>query len=307
MNFSKETDLTQNTEAIKLEVGLNNDFTKSAINIENNLDEKLTQEEQLSKELEENNYVKEELEKQIPGSVKILNERYGIDEFYRYPIELLLSQVSQEDEQLPYGLVIFPKNDPNQAFDVLIPALKDLYKKTRGHYAIKVAESDSKFDLGRKFINLNNKYGEKNKIGFLFLVGHGVENGGGLKLGDYDSKITRDLSQLNNNVLWKEESESSSFKKINKEYIDKDAEIVLLSCSTGATKGLAETLAISIERKVTAPTIFVQLHNLDMKISYDDKDKIHFNPVFQNDQALTGTYDHKAQVSTEEERPNDYF
>src|SRR3989338_7787196 len=96
---------------------------------------------------EEDVKIMEELEKRIPGSVKILQEKYGIKQFHRYPIEILSAQAQQENEQLPYGLVILPVSDSNGAFSDLKSSLLNLYKQLDGHYAIKVAESGSKFDL----------------------------------------------------------------------------------------------------------------------------------------------------------------
>ena len=132
----------------------------------------------------------------------------------------------------------------------------------------------------------------------MILAGHGVENGTGVSLGSYDSSISKDRNKENKNVIWGSDSESSSFKKINQEYLDKDAEIILLSCGTGKKEGVAETVAVSLQRKTTAPVIFVQLHNLKLKVSYDENNKIHFKTIFQNEEALSAVYDH--QISNQE-------
>ena len=138
-----------------------------------------------------NEEIKKELERQRPGAVKILSEEYGIRNFYRFPLEVLLAQASQEKEQIPYGLMVFPTDKNKLAFDELQPVLANLHKQLKGHYAIKIVESGSEIDLGKKFITLKNKYGEKNKISFVFLAGHGAEEGSGVILGNYDSKIPK--------------------------------------------------------------------------------------------------------------------
>ena len=234
-----------------------------------------------------------ELEKQSPGAVKILSEEYGIRNFYRFPLEVLLAQVSQEKEQIPYGLIIFPTDDNKLAFDELQPVLANLHKQLKGHHAIKIVESGSEIDLGKKFITLKNKYGEKNKISFVFLAGHGVEEGSGVILGNYDSKIPKEVNSSKRNVIWKEKVESPSFKKINQKYLDEDAEIVFLSCGTGVREGIADKFSSSFLRKTTAPVIAVILHNLNIKVSYDEEGKPHFKTIFQNEEALSSIYNNK--------------
>ena len=249
--------------------------------------------------------IMKELEEQIPGSVQLLQEKYGIKEFHRYPIEVLIAQVQQENEQLPYGLMVLPENDPNGAFSNLKPAILNLYKQLLGRYALKVAESGSKFDLARKFISLNTKYGNENKIGFLFLGGHGLDQGKGLMLGEYDTEIPRQENLKKGNAIWNEESESSSVKTISEKYLNKDAEIVFLSCSTGIKEGVAEMYSASLERKTTAPIIFVQLSNLQIKVSYDENSKPHFKTIFQNEEALSAVYDHRPPSEESAELPSD--
>ena len=140
---------------------------------------------------------------------------------------------------------------------------------------------------------------EKTQISFLFLGGHGLDNGEGIILGEYDIKIPKEINTKQHNVIWNEESEASAIKTINKKYLDKDAEIVFLSCGTGTKGGVADTFSASLERKTTAPAIFVQLHNLNIKVSYDQKNKPHFKTIFQNEEALSMVYDRKP---LEEER-----
>jgi hypothetical protein len=259
---------------------------------------------------QENSHIREELEKRIPGSVKLLQEKYGIEEFHRYPIEVLCAQVQQEEEQLPYGLMILLENDPNGAFSRLQGAILNLYRKLQGHYTLKVAESGSKLDLAKKFISLDTKYGEKNKIEFLFLGGHGLDNGEGLMLGEYDIEIPRETNPQKQNAIWNEESGALAVKKISEKYLDKDAEIIFLSCSTGTTGGIANTFSVSLDRKTTAPVIFVQLSNLDIRVSYDEKNKPHFKTIFQNEEALSAVYGQKPPAEENKESTtenSDYF
>ena len=242
---------------------------------------------------EQNIHVMEQLEQEIPGSVKFLNEKYGIEEFRRYPAALLLQQVAEEESQLPYGLIVFPKADHNDIYADFQPQLEELSTKSKNRYALKIAEVGSQIELAKQFSSLNQKYGEVNKIGYLVVGGHGTEHGEGLILGPYDGKVPKEINPNNSNVIWGKDAVSGGFRKVNQEYLDPDAEVVLLSCCTGVPGGIAESVAVAQKGMAMGPTIPVQIHSLAWNISFDEHEKIHFRPVFQGEPALTGTYNHK--------------
>ncbi len=230
--------------------------------------------------LHENLKIMSQLEKSEPGAVKKLVEDYGIMEFHRYPTELLLAQIKEENIQQPYGIVIYPRHDHNNAFDNEVPMFKKLFQDTRGHYGVKVAECESKYDLARRFISLDGKYGKENKISFIVMGGHG--SGDSLRLGQ---------DRINNsprNSVFNVESANPGFKKANQKYLDKDAEIILMSCSVGQKDGVAQKLSDSFEKKTMAPTIPVS--NLELDLRYDINGKPHFKAIYDNNEEISATF-----------------
>ncbi len=221
-----------------------------------------------------------------PGSVKKLYDDYGIMEFHRYPAEVLISQVEEENTQQPYGVIVFPRSDHNDAFDEKKYIFNKLYSETRGKYGIKIAECESKTDLARKFITLDKKYGEKNKIAFLLMGGHG--SGDGLNLGEYRTREEAEGEELSLKAIFKVESGSPGFKKANEKYLDKDAEIVLLSCSAGIVDGIADKFSSSYDKKIMAPVIPVS--KLDLDINYDVNGKPHFKAIYDQNEAISATF-----------------
>ena len=227
-----------------------------------------------------------------PGSVKKLYDDYGIMEFHRYPAEVLISQVVEEDAQQPYGVVVFPRADHNDAFDGKKYIFDKLYSETRGKYAIKIAECESKTDLARKFITLDKKYGESNKISFLLMGGHG--SGDALNLGEQRTYNETIGEKPNPKAIYNFESESPGFIKANNKYFDKDAEVVFLSCSAGITDGIADKFSSSYNKKMMAPVIPVS--KLDLDINYDANGKPHFKAVYDQNEAISANFGQEKPV-----------
>ncbi len=192
------------------------------------------------------------LESQEKESVKLLVEYYGIHEFHRYPKEMLLDQVRGHGKDVPYGVVIFPRADHNNAFDK--PQLfDDMYKVAQGRHLVRVFEAAGKRDLARSMAKLR---GMSHKIDFLILGAHGSSEGMqfGYFEGGKESLVQEDLVDLEN---------ATSIEGL----LAEDCPVVLKSCSTGAEAGFAEDLSSKIRRRVQAPKIDA---STDFHLFYDE-------------------------------------
>jgi hypothetical protein len=121
------------------------------------------------------------LEYNEPGITKYLSDKYGITAFGRYPAGMLLEQKANvANQERPYGIVLYPKDDWNGAFhqeeeifDNLRRSLKD--DPNLQSYLLRVYECGSKKDIAKALIDLDKSYGTSHKIAFAIIGGHGTK------------------------------------------------------------------------------------------------------------------------------------
>lgn len=207
------------------------------------------------------------LEKQAPGSTKKLNEDFGIHDFARYPIEVLLAQYRQDTYKgLPYGAVIFPRTDWNGAF-YNENLLKDLYLQMGGRSLLRIAECSSKFEVGKQLAQMRKRYG---KASFLILGGHGDTrsitfdekgDGGNLHLMDIVGEFR------------------GKFAKRADRYLQDDASVVLMSCSTGSDYGIAMNASDALPNlTISAPNVPTAVTKIEFAM--DKKGRINLSPIY---------------------------
>lgn len=212
------------------------------------------------------------LEAVRPGIARVLWTEYGIADFGRYPINLLVWQFDNKDNsEVPYGVMVYPQADHNGAFYQdkekflgLFVELQDL------GYGLRVFEAGSSEDLIRALITSDKRFGEKNKISFAILGGHGskesIQFGNGKKgLLNIGEIIGRGASSLGRQL-----------PKIKRMFV-KNPSIVLFSCTTGEDTGIGHELSV-FGAKVVGPkslTYVESIHakknergNLDFDVSY---------------------------------------
>ena len=185
-------------------------------------------------------YTIREIEAKEEGGAWLLNERFGIQHFGRYPHELLFEQLEHADDaEVPYGVILTPERDHNGAF------MGRIHEKAAVHDSAdnlglhtRVIEVGSLMDLARRLLALEKIYGEE-RIEFGYVEGHGEP--GSIQLGDRP----RDL--VTSEVLGQASDRCSLFFK-------QGAPLMLESCSTGARRGVASALSSKLGTEVTAPT-----------------------------------------------------
>jgi hypothetical protein len=104
----------------------------------------------------------------------------------------------------------------------------------------------------------NKRYGEKNKITYLILGAHGWERSiGDIAYFDLDGKGALRV----------------------KDFFVDNPEIILVSCSTGAEKGMAQKLSENYNATVHAPSIPTSLKNIS--VDFNEINKPHFKVEFR--------------------------
>jgi hypothetical protein len=214
------------------------------------------------------------VERSCPQGVKALAERYGIREFYRYPSDLLVAQLNEEDIQQPYGIIVYPRADYNGAFDSRNDRriMENMFEETRGHHGLKLFEADGTVDLARILISLDRKYGRDNKIAFAVLAGHGSSYS--IRFGDHHRR--RD-------ALYQTQLAEPGARR-TKDFFVQHPTVIFFSCSTGEDQGIAQEISKQLEAQVIAPT--QPTRPSDVAVSYSHAGEPHFTVEYSSDSRI---------------------
>lgn len=205
------------------------------------------------------------IESELEGGVRKLIDTYGIKEFQRYPVEVLVTQLKEEEVQQPYGIVMFPRSDHNGAFDLDSESIQHLYDSTKGKHALKIFEVGRMWEVARHLTKLDEVYGSENKISFAVFGGHG--NTDGIHLGRFGKS----------SAFYINDAEKASVGRAKKFFVD-SPEIVMVSCSTGAPNGIGQAISKSLEARVVAPSKKGALS--DLVAIYDENGKVSIEVKF---------------------------
>ena len=207
------------------------------------------------------------LEKEKTSMSKTLQEEFGIHNFGRYPLELLHRQFIQRDANIPYGIVILPREDHNGVFYDLDGVLQDLFTQIGTDYGIRVTEVSTAQGLVNRLTAFDVRYGSQSSktdhfpISFGILGGHGTAEEISFSSNQrlptstlkimmlFDSVIFDDpikraagLLERGNNTLSKSSTLDISTVRnlLSKELLgcvfEKGATVILDSCSTGGER-----------------------------------------------------------------------
>lgn len=176
------------------------------------------------------------LEEKRPGITLILSKDFGINDFARYPIEMLIKQYDErENLELPYGIIMNARGDYNgflyqneRVYQRLLEQLEDV------GYGVRVLEAGTRYDIARKLITLDKKYGREAKISFGVFSGHGSETS--IEF----SELVR--SGKEPGVFTKEDAQGRGVMRLSIFFI-KDPTIILNSCLAGSEKGLVREIS----------------------------------------------------------------
>ena len=187
------------------------------------------------------------LENVRPGASEFLYREFGIADFGRYPTQLLNAQYEEADSlDKPYGVILFPRNDRNGAFYDNNFAFNELFERLQGEFGLRVVECEGKMDVARALIALNKKYnpadGNGHKISLAIIGGHGTENS--IRFGGGDER----------HALFTPDLMGRGVQRTS-EFFEGNPTFILVSCSTGADKGIGQKLSEVMGAKVIAPKV----------------------------------------------------
>jgi len=229
------------------------------------------------------------------GCVKPLAKQFGIRDFARYPYELLVDQyLNMDKDDSPYGVILYPFRDHNGVFYGDVGAFDDLHEQLRGKYRIRVIECEDKIDIAKNLGRLRKKYPE-HKISFAIVGGHGSKSS--IVFGGNDKKNILEISDFylprgkepSDTHFVKAIKEGRSLpghydKRIDKSsFFEPNSNIVLVSCSTGAKRGIAQKLSQALGMKIIGPEISTNFSSFNPEIT--PQGNLVFHPEYTKGQA----------------------
>ena len=182
-----------------------------------------------------------ELEKARPKAAKTLLDEFGISLFKKYPLELLIEQYDKRNINMPYGIyAVTHEGVINTEQHFSNPSLL----KEKGA-TIRCIEFSNSFGFLRKIMELDKRYGGKNKISFGIISAHGNIEGDRIFLGGSEIKHVS--------------SEDLTPERIEymKNFFTKNPKFLFLACNLGIKDKFAESFARMDGAEVVAPHEFV--------------------------------------------------
>lgn len=206
-----------------------------------------------------------ELENEKPGSVKALNEKFGIDNFQRYPKEILLNQLEDSDPEKKVGLMVFAKDDWSGSFDDQKDVWSKIYNQQKEDVNFRIVECGTKIDLARQLIKSKQDFNQK--ISLLTLSAHSSEEGFSLSVKG-DEFITVGKEDI---------TDSQSMKEI----FAPNAQLLANACSAGAIEGWVKDVSKEARIKAVGPDVPATIEDVDFVGS-------EIVPKYQDNNAYSG-------------------
>lgn len=247
--------------------------------------EKLTREKYFIPIVSRNLETLYKLELERPGASSELFANFGIADFGRYPLKLLISIYDNKDNiDSKYGVAIFPRSDwngcfydpsgswiENRYFSMFDDLLHEFDKK---NILLRIVEADNTVRLYNKLWQLHYKYNgdEKNKILFAIIAGHG--NKDSITFGEKPPEKAKKIKITDFlDLKGKDDRIKKGLIKAKLFFVDNPS-IVLLACSTGMEGGLGEEISKFMKAKLTAPSESATIEKI--KVNFDDNNKPYF-------------------------------
>lgn len=222
----------QTEDALLASYGLNPDVVYHRWGIGGStafVDELLRRDVSVGNVFENNLKMLKKMEALRPGIAKTLYEEFGVLNYSRYPMDMLIDQYDHcNDTESNYGLLLFGTADYNGAFLCSTDSIKSLYqdaKKTG--MQLRICEADTKIGLAKSLVKLRRRYAKK--ISFAVVGGHGSHDS--IQLG----------GPMEEQHIYSRDLEGDGVLALH-DFFEDGATIILASCDTGMYGGIAHTL-----------------------------------------------------------------
>lgn len=191
----------------------------------------------------------EGLEADKKGNVKTLYKEYGITNFGRYPLYLLNKQCKEKDLDIPYGIILGGYSDNNGSFNEDRGVWQQLGLRLEDFgLNVRIVEARNKISVTRRLVELNKRYGKKNKISFRIIAAHG--NTDVISFGEgVESSVTKedlDRTEVGENMA---------------NFYEPNMVTVFSSCSTGKKGFMGMNNAVGVKHAIRGEKIIAPSKN----------------------------------------------
>ncbi len=173
-----------------------------------------------------------ELDGHALGAAQELQKQFGIKNPHHFPLEVLKEEYDKRDADVPYGVLIAVQYDHNDAFTKVTheQRLREFSRQlSELGFHLRIIEVDTPRTLAKRMLELDAKYGEKNKISFAVLQAHG---------GEEDVQVGNKYGQVLNTKML------SGLRPQNlNRFFTENPKGIIDSCYGGAPGGFAEVAA----------------------------------------------------------------
>lgn len=234
------------------------------------------------------------LERQRQGICKYLFSQYGITNFTRYPEDILINQFDdRENNEKPYGLLLYPKADYGGAFSQDKKVLQELFQQAAGFgYSLRIAECGTKKNVIRILNFVRHHYGS---IHFAVVSGHGTVES--IRLGkprvvteNKDEKENEDKYQISLADILRVGVIREGVRALESAFIPNPT-IILNSCSTGKEGGIAQNLSRVLLARVIGPDRPTSLESIQLRKVFSSKGvSLQFKVKYADSPGIDKTY-----------------
>jgi hypothetical protein len=224
------------------------------------------------------------------GSTALLLNEYGIRNFMRYPINVLIDQAKEHGNTTsPYGAMIYAVNSHNLAFDQNSSAMGNTVQtlhqqlKERDHL-LRIYECDSGVQVLRALLQARWRF--KQPMSFAVAVAHGQFDSMSFKSPDgtnnsiYKSDVYRRLinsKMYQRGRIGKGAPMDGSAPPATPLW-QMDATGALNSCLTGQERGIGDAVSKMLDLPLTAQTTSTNIKRIDTRFSR--RGGVHLSPTY---------------------------
>ncbi len=209
-----------------------------------------------------------------PEAIEVLTKQFGIKDFGRYDAEMLLRQYQERDnDEEPYGIVVYPESDHNGAFFHDKDKLKKVADDLGDTHLLRIVEANNKIGVVKQLLKLRKKY-PSHKFSFAIIGGHGTKD---------SIQFGSPYEHNNNTSHIHTEDLAGPGAGRTAGFFEKGGTIILESCSTGKSGGIAEKLSEVLGVQVVAPDVPTSTKEINVQVKNGAP---HFTIEFEKKESL---------------------
>ncbi len=208
----------------------------------------------------------DELEIIQPGSVKKLNENFGIKNFQRYPKEILLNQLAVIDQNKEVGLLLFAAGDGIGSFDNQQELWTKVFRNKKEDLNFRIVECSSSDAMEQQLARVQQDF--QKKVSLTVLSAHSEASG--FYLGEDPAEGS-----------FVKQEDIGTLAPRMKELLSNDSQLIANACSSGAMDGWVKDFSKEARIKAVGPDRPAAIEDVDF-VGKDIVPKYYDNDIYSS-------------------------